>query len=52
MLSKAELIAELDQNYPDWREWGMTPLDAGVEVGLIDDGDLALMETPELRFER
>jgi hypothetical protein len=52
MLTKPELIAELDSNYPDWREWGLSPLDAGIEAGLIDNDDLALLETPELEFER
>jgi hypothetical protein len=51
MLTTAKLRAELDREYPEWREWGMSLLDAATEVGLVDDQDLALLETPELEFE-
>lgn len=51
MLSLIQLVTELDRDYPDWREWGLTPLEAATEAGLIDDLDLALLETPELEFD-
>lgn len=50
MINLRQLEAELDAEYPEWREWGVSLLDAAVEVGLVDDTALALLETPELRF--
>ena len=44
------LIQQLSKAYPDWRKYHSTPLEAAVEVGLLDESDLAADEVPELDF--
>ena len=39
------LLRRLDEVCPDWRRrYGSNPIDAAVELGLIDDDELALDE--------
>jgi len=45
------LIRKLGEVYPDWRQFHATPIEAGVEIGLLDDSALAEAEVPELDFD-
>ena len=42
------LLEQLASVYPDWREYHDTPIEAAVEVGLLDEADLAVAEVPEV----
>lgn len=44
------LLHRLTEVYPDWRKFHDTPIEAAVEVGLLDESDLAAAEVPELDF--
>ncbi len=45
------LIRQLADLYPDWRLWHKTPMEAAVEIGLLDEDDLAVEEMGgELNF--
>ena len=44
------LIEKLDRVYPNWRELHKTPLEAAVEVGLLDEEEIANADVPELDF--
>lgn len=45
------LLHRLTEVYPDWRRYHKTPIEAAVEVGLLDEADLAASEVPELDFD-
>ena len=40
----SNLIEQLAKHYPDWRYYHNTPIEAAVEVGLLDEDDLAVEE--------
>ena len=44
------MIDRLAECYPDWREYHSTPIEAGVEIGLLDESALTDAEVPELDF--
>ncbi len=45
------LIRQLAELYPDWRNYHKTPMEAAVEIGLLDEDDLAVEEMGgELNF--
>ena len=44
------LIAQLVEHYPDWRKYHRTPMEAAVEVGLLDEDELIAEEVAELDF--
>ncbi|KKL87488.1 hypothetical protein LCGC14_1934190 [marine sediment metagenome] len=45
------LIKQLAESYPDWRRYHKTPMEAAVEIGLLDEDDLAVEEMGgELNF--
>ncbi len=35
-----ELLDKLDRLYPDWRRYHCTPIEAGVEIGIVADIEL------------
>lgn len=47
-----KLRKQLDEDYPDWEDWRLSVVDAAVEVGLLDQSDLAALEVPELDFSQ
>ncbi len=45
------LIRQLAKLYPDWRRYHKTPMEAAVEIGLLDEDVLAVEEMGgELNF--
>ncbi len=44
------LLEQLAEHYPDWRKFHSTPLEAAVEVGLLDEDELIAEEVAELDF--
>ena len=45
------LIRQLAELYPDWRRYHKTPMEAAVEIGLLDEDVLAVEEMGgELNF--
>lgn len=46
------LIRKLAEHYPDWRKYHKTPIEAAVEVGLLDETALTENEVPELDFSK
>ena len=44
------LLAQLSEHYPDWRKYHKTPIEAAVEVGLLDEEALDDEEVPALNF--
>jgi hypothetical protein len=47
-----KLRKQLDEDYPDWEDWRLSVVEAAVEVGLLDQSDLAALEVPELDFSQ
>ena len=35
------LLQQLDEHYPGWRKAHDTAIEAGIEIGLLDDDDIA-----------
>ena len=50
MDSLRRLIDRLNEETDDWTEHGDTPVEAAVNLGILDESDLASMEFPELDF--
>lgn len=46
----SSLIRRLEQETSDWSEFGDDPIEAAVNLGILDETDLAEMEFPELDF--
>ena len=44
------LLEQLAEHYPDWRKYHKTPIEAAVEVGLLDEEALGEDEVPPLDF--
>jgi hypothetical protein len=45
------LLQQLAEHYPDWRDFHRTPIEAAVEIGLLDESALHDDEYPELLFD-
>lgn len=46
----ATLLEQLDEVYPDWRQAHKTPIEAAIEVGLLDEEELDAAGVDELDF--
>ena len=44
------LLHKLAEVYPDWRDYHSTPIEAAVEVGLLDEDALDDVDNPPLNF--
>ena len=49
-MNLTRLIERLTQEVDDWTEYGDSPIEAAVNLGILDESDLASMEFPELDF--
>ena len=44
------LLVQLAELYPDWKQFHRTPIEAAVEIGLLDESALDDQDTPPLNF--
>lgn len=48
----ATLIEKLDEHYPEWRKSHDDPIEAGIEIGLLDEDELDAAGVEELDFNK
>ena len=46
----ARLLDQLEDKYPDWYVYHNKPIEAAIEIGLLDEDDLAIFEIKPLNF--